>query len=244
MAIKFEENETVTLRFPFADFRETEGQFGHQYQYHVDTGSRLDRLYASPALHLRLQECGLTPGCIAAITATRGPNRRRQWVVTRGAKVEPAPAPPSAETLADLDAPPIQLPTPVASSGQPQPTPAARVTTQAPPANGNGQPVPASPPPAPAPDDRKPGTNGKSNGHAAPPAASLDDLAQLMSRCLTAASQAWEQIEDVQCAPADIRSVGITLFLECSRRCVAPEPVVLGPAFVEKVLGHTDDLPF
>jgi hypothetical protein len=190
---------------------------------------------ADPLLHLRLQEYGLTRGCKVSITATRGPDRRRQWVVTQAIPEHLSQAPTPPTPAAKVTVLPTREPATATSSAASVPATGDGKPTTKP---DNGQPRTPS---APANGHPKPGANG----HHRPPPVDLASLTRLMSQCLSSASQAWATVEHVQYAPADIRAVGITLFLECSRRGVAPEELVLGPAFVEKVLGSgNDDLPF
>jgi hypothetical protein len=92
---------------------------------------------------------------------------------------------------------------------------------EAPPAGGkkNGQPENSHDPAA---------TPG--NGHAVPAPAEFEGLAQLMGGCLRASWVAWNGLEGATFSGEDVRAVGITLFLECSRKGIALAPA---PAEVE-----------
>ena len=61
------------------------------------------------------------------------------------------------------------------------------------------------------------------NGHA-PESAGFQDLKQAMQLCLNAAYGVCEGLEvDLPFTTEDVRALGITLFLECSRKGIQPQ---------------------
>ena len=71
----------------------------------------------------------------------------------------------------------------------------------------------------------KAATNGTTpkNGHA-PESAGFQDLKQAMQLCLNAAYGVCEGLEvDLPFTTEDVRALGITLFLECSRKGIQPQ---------------------
>ena len=81
MAIKFETNIPVRVRFPYGDFKEINGQYGLQYMYTVEVQGRRDRLYATPGLHHKLQEAGVKAGAVFTITKIEVEGNRKDWRV-------------------------------------------------------------------------------------------------------------------------------------------------------------------
>ncbi|MBI2502176.1 MAG: hypothetical protein HYW07_02955, partial [Candidatus Latescibacteria bacterium] len=70
----------------------------------------------------------------------------------------------------------------------------------------------------------KAGSNGhpQKNGHAESPG--FQDLKQAMQLCLNAAYGVCEGLEvDLPFTTEDVRALGITLFLECSRKGIQPQ---------------------
>jgi hypothetical protein len=82
MAVKFQTNIPITVHFPYGDFKEVNGQYGPQFLYtvHLEGGQR-DWLYATPALHEKLQAAGVGPGALFTITKIEGEGNRKSWVV-------------------------------------------------------------------------------------------------------------------------------------------------------------------
>jgi hypothetical protein len=185
MAIKFETNIPLKLRFPFGDFREITSQYGQQFAYSVDLAGQRDKLFATPGLHHKLQEAGIRAGAIFTITKIEIEGNRKDWCIE--GEEQPAQAPVAAV----------------------EPRHEAQV---------NGMPVgrhgkPATP------------TNGNQpkNGHA-PESAGFQELKQAMQLCLNAAYTVCEGLEvDLPFTTEDVRALGITLFLECSRKGIQPQ---------------------
>jgi len=85
----------------------------------------------------------------------------------------------------------------------------------------NGQPAQEAPAPAPA-----PAAPAASSKNGAPPADSpgFHDLKQAMQHCLHSSYEVWERLDiDLPFTSEDVRTVGITLFLECSRKGIVPQ---------------------
>ena len=105
---------------------------------------------------------------------------------------------------------------------EPEPEPAAAGPADAPPASAEVS-APATPPPS-------------GNGHplAEPRAPGFAALQLLMNNALQASWLAWNGLDEgAQFSGEDVRAVGITLFLECARKGIIPQPEEAG-----------QDLPF
>ena len=80
----------------------------------------------------------------------------------------------------------------------------------------------------------KPATNEATqpkNGHAQE-SAGFQDLKQAMQLCLNAAYGVCEGLEvDLPFTTEDVRALGITLFLECSRKGILPQETAEGLPF-------------
>lgn len=83
MAIKFQTNVPLTLTFPFGDFREVNGQFGQQFQYTAELAGQRDKLFATPALHQKLQAAGVGPGAVLTVAKIEAEGNRKGWVVVQ-----------------------------------------------------------------------------------------------------------------------------------------------------------------
>jgi hypothetical protein len=180
MAIKFETNIPLKLRFPFGDFRETTSQYGQQFAYSVDLAGQRDKLFATPGLHHKLQEAGVRAGSEFTITKIEIEGNRKDWRI-EGEEV------PEAESVPEVQ-----------TNGR-----------QAAPTNGRQ----AAP------------TNGTApkNGHRQE-SADFQGLKQAMQLCLNAAYTVCEGLEvDLPFTTEDVRALGITLFLECSRKGIQPQ---------------------
>ena len=81
MAIKFATNAPQTLCFPFGDFMEVNGQYGHQFLYTVEVDGQRDKLYATPNLHDQIQADGMAPGSVLTITKVEGEGNRKDWLI-------------------------------------------------------------------------------------------------------------------------------------------------------------------
>jgi hypothetical protein len=82
MAVKFATNVPQVVRFPYGDFKEKDGLYGQQFMYSVEVeGGQRDWLYATPALHEKLQLAGVGPGALFTITKIEGEGNRKSWVV-------------------------------------------------------------------------------------------------------------------------------------------------------------------
>lgn len=227
MATKISTNIPLTLTFPFGDSRPVRGDYGIQHRYTVELDGQRDWLYASPSLHLQLQKAGLRPGQAATITKLDGEGNRREWRVELQPKsYAPQFGPEQGNGNGhpvDQAEPPAQPGAPTNGTSQPtavaDPGPAAagasfgqRADTD--PTAGNGRPVPATPAPA------------------APPSPDFVLLTQGMQYCLATAFEVWEGLPvAIPFTAEDVRTVGITLFLECSRRGVVPQVVEEGLPF-------------
>jgi len=196
MAIEFSTNIPRTVKFPYGDFKKIESEYGVKFLYTVEQDGTRDRLFATPKLHQQLQEAGMRAGAVFTITKIEVEGNRKDW------KIE------AQEQHGNASQP--ATPTPEKSKGE---TPAA---------NGkpaNGQPAQEAPAPAPAAP-----TASSKNG--APPADSpgFHDLKQAMQHCLNSSYEVWERLDiDLPFTSEDVRTVGITLFLECSRKGIVPQ---------------------
>ena len=81
MAIKFETNIPLVLRFPYGDHKEVNGQYGLQFMYTVEAQGVRDRLYATPGLHHKLQEAGVKAGVVVTVTKIEVEGNRKDWRV-------------------------------------------------------------------------------------------------------------------------------------------------------------------
>lgn len=170
MSVKFETNVPITLYFPFGDAQETNGQYGPQFQYTVKRGNsdagQKDTLYASPALHQRLQGAaylcpeGTLKGYALIITKKEVPGNKKTWELcwANGVPVElpagveepdaPAPTAPTGPAVPPVAQSPPPLPAavpPVAAVARPAPapvTPRPTPVTTAPPETHRGAPPP------------------------------------------------------------------------------------------------------
>ena len=231
MAIKFTEDTTTHLRFPYGDYRELEGNFGPQFIYTVEGGSgRSDRLFASPDLHRAIQGAGVNPGTELSITATRSDKRRRLWLVTPAHKPKKPQATPDkndGQGTASAEPEAVSL-----WEEDPSERPAPR------PANGNGdsgRDAHASRPSSVETDSEESfaelaATNGEGDGEAPLPR-ELEQMGRLMGLCLHASAMAWQHVIHGRQGPDDVRAVGITLFLECARKGVSAEELLQGLPF-------------
>ena len=93
--------------------------------------------------------------------------------------------------------------------------------------NGNGA-VDANDPsrrdatPGDSPDATPASTPQAANGH---PPLDFPALDQLMGHCLRAAHNAWKGMDDaIEVTSDDIRRTALSLFIECSRRGICPQP--------------------
>lgn len=70
-------------------------------------------------------------------------------------------------------------------------------------------------------------------GHHPPTPPDFADMQTLMAECLKASWSAWQGVDDgdFQFASDDVRGVGITLFIECGRKGILPQPVEEGLPF-------------
>ena len=96
MAIKFQTNVPLTLTFPFGDFREINGQFGQQFQYTAELAGQRDKLFATPALHQKLQGTGIGPGTVLTVAKIEAEGNRKGWVVVQPEGSEEAQEAPGA----------------------------------------------------------------------------------------------------------------------------------------------------
>jgi hypothetical protein len=174
MAIKFETNIPLKLRFPWGDHKEVSSHYGQQYAYSVEHAGQRDKLFATPGLHHKLQEAGVRAGSEFTITKIEVEHNRKDWRIEGE---EPQPAAPVQEKRTE--------------------------------AQTNGKPATTN------------GTTPK-NGHAE--SAGFQDLKQAMQLCLNAAYTVCEGLEvDLPFTTEDVRALGITLFLECSRKGITPQ---------------------
>jgi len=225
MAIRLSTNVPLSLTFPFGDSKEVQGEYGIQHLYTVEHNGQRDRLYATPVLHLKLQAAGLGPGQVATITKATGEGNRIEWRV----EVQPKEYAPQFG--------------PDHGNGQGQPAhqaPAAAPQETA--ANGTPHPASGARPSASAANTRKPAAPGPAAGNrrpaqapptpVSPPSPDFAALTQGMQYCLATAFEVWEGLPvDIPFTAEDVRTVGITLFLECSRRGVVPQAVEEGLPF-------------
>ena len=190
MAIKFETNIPVVLRFPYGDHKEVNGQYGQQFMYTVESAGLRDRLYATPGLHYKLQDASVKAGSVMSITKIEVEGNRKDWrVEAQGLNGHQAPA-----------TKPLNGNGSAANGHQETPATNGHLGDQAPDAE-EGMPAPAT--------------------------SEFEQLQQTMRRCLSASYGAWERLEvELPYSSEDVRAVGITLFLECSRKGIAPVAVV------------------
>ena len=188
MAIKFDTNIPLMLRFPYGDHKEINGQYGLQYMYTAEVDGLRDRLYATPGLHHKLQDAGVKAGATITITKIEVEGNRKDWRVEvqgqNGKAVLPAVAQPlNGEVLVPNGHPDAPVPD-----------------------SGSEQPALESP--------------------------EFEQLRQSLQHCLSASYGAWERLEgEVPYTSEDVRAVGITLFLECSRKGIVPVVVEEGLPF-------------
>lgn len=146
MAVKFQTNVPLLLHFPFGDAKETQGQYGPQFQYTVNHEHALgqkDALYASPALHAQLE--AIQPGLkgYSFWITKREDGTRKYFEVcwedgtpvagepvaapepTAVPPPTPPPKPPPAPPAARPAAPPAKPPTPPSAVPSPPQQPAA-----------------------------------------------------------------------------------------------------------------------
>ena len=179
MAIKFETNIPLMLRFPYGDSKEVNGQYGQQFMYTVEVDGLRDRLYATLGLHHKLQDAGLGPGAVFTITKIEVDGNRKDWRVEAQGQNGKAAWSMGEQTVSDE----VLIP------------------------NGHSE--------APIPD---PGGE-----QPAPETLEFEQLRQAMQHCLIASYGAWARLEtEVPYSSEDVRAVGITLFLECSRKGIVP----------------------
>tara|TARA_R110000772_G_scaffold159555_1_gene270757 strand:- start:6 stop:668 length:663 start_codon:yes stop_codon:yes gene_type:complete len=86
--IKFQTNLPQSIRFPFGDFKEKEGNYGIQYQYACQPAGAgmeddLDVLFATKTLHEMLIDAGLTRGSIFTICKIEK-DGRSSWTIEGG----------------------------------------------------------------------------------------------------------------------------------------------------------------
>ena len=94
MAIKFQTNIPLALTFPYGDFKEINGQFGQQFLYTVELAGLRDKLFATPALHQKLQSAEVGPGAVLTVAKIEAEGNRKGWVVvSEGAEEERDGAP-------------------------------------------------------------------------------------------------------------------------------------------------------
>ena len=130
MAIKFVNCLPVKLYFPFGDALEVKGQYGMQHLYTVERDGERDKLYASRALHQKLQAAGMGPGSVFSISKMEGEGGRSYWEVESdgpNGKPQPVVTDPGPD-LAPEPEPTVALADPAVPSGPPVPS-------------GNGDPV-------------------------------------------------------------------------------------------------------
>ena len=190
MAIKFETNIPLILRFPYGDHKEINGQYGLQYMYTVEAEGLRDRLYATPGLHYKLQEAGIGPGAVFTITKIEVDGNRKDWRVE--AQGQNGKATLSASAVGQPLNGEVQVPNGHSDAPVPE--------------SGSEQPASESP--------------------------EFEQLRQAMQHCLSASFGAWEKLEvELPYTSEDVRAVGITLFLECSRKGIVPVVVEEGVPF-------------
>ena len=226
MAIRFT-NVPLTVTFPFGDSKQVQGQYGVQHMYTVEVDGRRDWLYASPVLHLKLQAAGLGPGQVATITKATGEGNRVEWRVEMQPKEYAPQFGPAGGNgkgqAADQVRTPAQEKPP--ANGTPQLASGAGARA---PALGAGTRQPAAAVPV-------PGNRRSAQAPPTPvsePSPDFVALTQGMQYCLTTAFEVWEGMPvDIPFTAEDVRTVGITLFLECSRKGVVPQVVEEGVPF-------------
>jgi len=203
MAVRFATNVPLTLGFPFGDFREVQGQHGLQYLYTVQlNGDPREKLYATPALHRELQACGMGAGALFTITKLDGTGGRH-WRVEQGA---PAGADNGHAALPPAPAPGVNLGSPHAVS-EPAQAAVSSPPAERPPGNGRAGPSAA-------------------NGRTVSVPLDFGTLEQMLGHCVAASSRVCRSLStEARFTPEDVRCLGITLFLECSRKGVLPEPI-------------------
>lgn len=183
MAIRFDTNIPVTVRFPYGDHKEVNGQYGQQFMYTIEVDGLRDRLYATPGLHHKLQEAGMGAGVVLTVTKIEVEGNRKDWRV---------------ETHQGLNGKAVMLGVEQVNGKTSHP-------------NGHHPEI----------------TDSDSGGEQ--PALECPDferLHQTMECCLRASSGAWEKLEvEVPYTSEDVRAVGITMFLECSRKGIVPQVV-------------------
>ena len=195
MAVRFATNVPMTFSFPFGDHLDVNGQYGPQHMYTVQLDGVRDKLFAPPALHKELQAAGVGPGSIFTITKIEGEGNRKGWLV----QPEGQNGQPAAEEWA-----PVQTSEPSAPSASSAP---AAVAPPAPAAPASATPQPSR------------------NGQPAPERPDFAALQLLMNHALQASWLAWHGLgEGAQFSGEDVRAVGITLFLECARKGIVPQP--------------------
>ena len=181
MAIKFETNIPLRVRFPYGDHKEINGQYGQQFMYTVEVEGLRDRLYATPGLHHKLQEAGVKAGAVFTITKIEVEGNRKGWRIE--AQGQNGQATLSASAVGQPLNGEVLVP------------------------NGHL-------------DDLEADTGG---GVPTPETPEFERLQETMQRCLSASYGAWEKLEvEIPYTSEDVRAVGITLFLECSRKGIVP----------------------
>lgn len=77
--LKFQTNVPQTVIFPFGDWRESTGQYGTDYLYSVTVAGQRVPLYATAALHDRLQQVGTPKGVTLQISKIEVDETRKGW---------------------------------------------------------------------------------------------------------------------------------------------------------------------
>ena len=190
MAIKFETNIPLILRFPYGDHKEINGQYGQQFMYTVEVEGLRDRLYATPGLHYKLQEAGVKAGSVMSIAKVEVEGNRKDWrIECQGQNGKAALAASAVEWPLNgrVLVPNGHSETPVLDAESEQP---------------------------------------------ALESPEFEQLRQTMQYCLSTSYGAWEKLEvELPYTSEDVRAVGITLFLECSRKSIVPVAVEEGLPF-------------
>lgn len=126
MAVKFQTNVPLLLHFPFGDAKETQGQYGPQFQYtvnHEHAQGQKDALYASPALHTQLE--AIQPGLKGySFWITKREDGTRKyfevcWEDGTPVAGEPVAAPEPAVTPPPTPPPPPPKPPPAPPAARP-----------------------------------------------------------------------------------------------------------------------------
>ena len=184
MAIKFQTNVPLTLTFPYGDHKEINGPYGQQFQYTVELAGQRDKLFATPALHQKLQAAGIGPGAVLTVAKIEAEGNRKGWVIAPENDQEEEPLPANGNDTASH--------APINGT-----------------AHGNGRST--DPPDGP----------------------NFSDLQTLMGNCIRASWEAWRSVDhgDFDFRSEDVRGVGITLFLEASRKGIFAQPVEAGLPF-------------